>query len=109
MARIRKDFDDLLKELEETKKKIEEKKQQEAVDIYNFLSKECKVNKLDFEGFKYWFKSLNKEDKKRLKEVREEMKNKNDMKEDLKNEIKEDDMINDEKETYYEDNKFTNN
>lgn len=76
MARIRKDFSDLRKELEETKERFEKKKQQEATDIYNFLSKEFKTNKLDFESFKYWFKSLNKEDKKTLKEIQIERKNK---------------------------------
>lgn len=123
MARVRKDFDSLMKELEEIKNKIETKKEQEADSIYNFLLKEFNTDSLDYESFKYWFNNLNKEDKKTLKEVQEEMKNinKNDVKEDSKEDSKEEskeeskeDLKDDytfedvEENNYNSDSKYTN-
>lgn len=111
MARVRKDFDSLMKELEEIKNKIEEKKQQEADDIYNFLLKEFKTDNLDLKTFQYWFNNLNKEDKKTLKEVQEEMKieNENESEEDFEDDFKDDNVVDNNGNIYHNNNsKYTN-
>lgn len=114
MARVRKDFDSLMKELEEIKNKIETKKEQEADSIYNFLLKEFNTDSLDYESFKYWFNNLNKEDKKTLKEVQEEMKNKSDVKEESKEDFVDEDKSDDDEDNSDDiiektlDNNFSN-
>lgn len=59
MARqIRKDMDTLLKEIEEAKERLEQKKDQEKDLIYVFLTKELDNKNLDFESFKEWYDDI---------------------------------------------------
>lgn len=59
MARqIRKDMDTLLKEIEEAKQRLAQKKDQEKDLIYNFLTKELDNKHLDFETFKEWYDEI---------------------------------------------------
>lgn len=59
MARqIRKDMDTLLKEIEEAKQRLAQKKDQEKDLIYNFLTKELDNKNLDFESFKKWYDEI---------------------------------------------------
>lgn len=61
MARqIRKDMDTLLAEVEEAKRRVEQKKDQEKDLIYDFLTKELDNENLDFETFKGCYDAIMK-------------------------------------------------